>query len=126
MKRTAITRTKTTRLEKFEAEFEKMKPLVKERSQGYCESWPFVRDHCTVEIQDLYHSAPIAATCQFSNPVNVHHRKYRGRSRGGTNALSNLIHVCEPCHSWIHAHGGFGEPANLLRLALSAGESEEL
>jgi 5-methylcytosine-specific restriction endonuclease McrA len=56
--------------------------------------------------------------------VHVHHRKYR--SRGGTNALTNLLGVCRSHHDWTHAHGGFGQPANVLRLALSAGEDETL
>ena len=108
----------------YQKEFEAMKPLVKERSFGLCESWVFVSANCSEEIQDIYHASPIAGTCRFRNPVHVHHRKYR--KRGGTNSLSNLVHLCEPCHSWIHAHGGFDGLANRLRLALSAGESEEL
>jgi len=114
----------TKRQSDFNREFEAMKPVVKARSRGYCESWPFVRDNCPEEAQDLYHAAPIAGTCQFKNPVHVHHRKYR--KRGGTNSPMNLLHLCEPCHSWIHAHGKTGGPANLLGLALGANESEEL
>lgn len=101
-----------------------MKPIVRERSQGYCESWRFVRDNCDLETQDLYHpEGGLASVCAI-RATNVHHRKYR--SRRGTNALSNLIDLCTPCHAWIHAHGKFDGPANRLRLALSAGESEEL
>lgn len=101
-----------------------MKPRVRERSQGYCESWPFVRDNCDLETQDLYHpEGGLASVCAI-RATNVHHRKYR--SRRGTNALDNLIDLCTPCHAWIHAHGKFDGPANKLRLALSAGESESL
>ena len=97
-----------------------MKPRVRERSGGQCESWPFVRDHATSE-QDLYHSAPIAGTCQYRNPVHVHHRKYR--SRGGTNSIENLVHLCQPCHDFVHA---FPDVSNKLRLSLHEWESEEL
>ena len=103
----------------FEAEFHHAKERVRERSFGLCESWPFVRDHAP--DPDIYHGLEIASTCQFKYPVHVHHRKFR--SRGGTNALSNLVHLCEPCHSFVHSHP---EIANELRLALHAGESEEL
>jgi len=116
----------------FQREFDAMKPLVRERSGGYCESWPFARDHCaeghkvysdgTLETDICtYHTIPIAGTCEFRNPIHIHHRKYR--SRGGTNALSNLLHLCEPCHSWIHANP---ELSNKLGLSLHAGESEDL
>ena len=103
----------------FEREFQSMKPLVISRSMGYCESWPFVRD-MDRETQMLYHEH-MAMACQFRNPVHVHHRKFR--SRGGTNSRDNLIHLCEPCHSFIHSHP---EIADKLRFALHAGESEEL
>ena len=56
--------------------------------------------------------------------THVHQRKYR--KRGGSNSLDNLLDVCEPHHSWIHAHGGFGATANLLGLALSAEQDEAL
>ncbi len=35
-------------------------------------------------------------------PFHVHHIVYR--SRGGTNAPSNLITLCVPCHEHIHGH----------------------
>ena len=123
MKRSEITRKKTKRLSAYDREFEKMKLLVRKRSGGRCEvlSWTL----------NLSLTSPIIESClawsasgHRAEGAPVHHRKYR--QRGGTNSLDNLLHVCQPCHDWIHAHGGFGQPANLLGLALSAGESEEL
>ena len=111
---------KTKRLAKYDAAFEKMKPLVRERSFGLCESFPFA-SRWSEEAIDIYNSSPVAVTCEFRNPVHIHHRKYR--SRGGTNALSNLIHLCEPCHTWTHSHS---ELSNKLGLSLKSWEKEEL
>jgi 5-methylcytosine-specific restriction endonuclease McrA len=106
----------------YEEELQAAKVLVVERSKGICEA-------ATLVLYNLQHTPETHEALElFLNrkcgmfAVHVHHRKYR--SRGGTNQLSNLAHLCEPCHSWVHSHGGFGEPANLLGLALSAGELE--
>lgn len=34
--------------------------------------------------------------------AQVHHVIPRGR--GGTHDLINLVALCEPCHSWVHAN----------------------
>jgi hypothetical protein len=116
MKRSAITPS----ISDFEREFQAMKPSVALRSGGLCEARYFAQNYAPdADVID----ALKAVKCEI-RATNTHHRKYR--SRQGTNALSNLIDLCTPCHSWIHAHGKFGGPANTLRLALSANESEEL
>lgn len=33
---------------------------------------------------------------------HAHHR--RRRSQGGRHELANLVWLCHPCHTWIHAH----------------------
>lgn len=133
MKRTSVKRQSAAGFA-YQAEFDLMKPLVISRSQGLCE----VAEHCRrlidqarkAEDSGLAESLAKAARHMMDSHrclgrgSNVHHRKYR--SRGGTNILDNLIHCCGPCHSYIHSEGGFGRPANVLRLALSAGEDESL
>lgn len=112
---------KSKRLKEYDAEFNRMKPIIMERARGMCEAPKFTFHFARKERGLLWNA------CDGSKPhpaVHVHHRKYR--SRGGTNAESNLIALCNDAHSWTHAHGGFGQPANLLGLALSAGESEDL
>lgn len=124
--------TQAQELAKFNREFENMKPLVHERSKGKCEATAFAVRYVTTKNPKITddewpHDAFISLHDRCTGyATQVHHRKYRGRSRGGTNALINLLDVCDWCHSWIHAHGKFGGPANLLGLALSAGESEDL
>ena len=121
MKRTTITRKKTKRLSEYDREFEAMKPIIMERAHVLCEAANFT-------LATRVATGQLWTVCgdgyNWHGAVHVHHRKYR--SRGGTNAESNLIALCNDAHSWTHAHGGFGQPANLLGLALSAGESEDL
>ena len=76
-----------------------MKPEVLARSGGRCEAR--LADRCLVTAN------------------HVHHRKYR--SRGGSNGLSNLIHVCLPCHDWIHSNP---ELSNVTGLSLHEWEDE--
>ena len=66
-------------LQAYEADFQKMKPIIKARSKGVCEARTGV---CT------------------RRAVHVHHRKLR--SQGGSNSPDNLIDVCFDCHDWIH------------------------
>lgn len=142
MNRSSITKKKTKRTSTFDREFEKMKPIIKARSGGRCEADLFamrwVMAFGTVGLNDV--GVPIAvepwngAWVEFINRLDdcttwateVHHRRYRGKSRGGSNAESNLIHLCDACHDWIHAHGGQGGAANILGLALSSWSGEEL
>jgi hypothetical protein len=105
----------------FEIEFQAVKPSVHLRSGGLCEAKHFAQTFAPHETEAL--EALRAVKCSLLS-TNTHHRKYR--SRGGTNRLSNLLDLCDAHHSFIHANGGFDGPANKLRLALSAGESEEL
>lgn len=126
MKRSPMSRKKTKRLSDYDAEFEKMKPLVKFRSRGECEAVMVALAYQRVEPnQDAYEQFTAWHDRNCSRrAVHVHHRKYRWR--GGTNAESNLAYLSRECHDYTHAHGGFGRAANLIGLALSAGESEEL
>lgn len=133
MKRTTVKKQSAKGFD-YAVEFDMMKPLVISRSQGLCE----VAEHCRKLIdqarkaEDSEGAELLAKAARqmmgahkcLGRGSNVHHRRYR--SRGGTNRLENLIHLCGPCHSWVHSQGGFGMPGNVLRLALSAGESEEL
>ena len=79
--------TKTKRLKEYEAEFREASKLVKARSQGRCE---FVK----------------IAGCLFrgctEQAVHVHHRKLR--SQGGGDEIENLVHLCVPCHGYLHNH----------------------
>jgi len=122
MQRKAMKQGRSQKRVAYDEEFAEAKFLVKERSKGVCEAATFVlynlhRTPETAEALQMFLDVP----CGF-HAVHVHHRKYR--SRGGSNQLSNLNDLCEAHHSWAHAHGGFGEPANLLGLSLSAGELE--
>jgi HNH endonuclease len=136
LKRTPIKRRKSQRQAEYDEELEVMRPLVIERSGGYCEALRLAMQtvegivgHGGYADGDLGRAFGEFADQQYEclgDAAHIHHRKYRGNSRGGTNALDNLLHVCGSCHRWIHAHGGAGQPANLLGLALTAEESEEL
>lgn len=37
------------------------------------------------------------------------------RSGGGADHLDNLAWLCEPCHTWVHAHPGIAYRLGLLR-----------
>lgn len=134
LRRSRIKQRASTALADYNREFEAMRPLVEARSGGRCEALALALRTTEKRRGDNWHvGAPWArAFDDFSSrgsectghAMHIHHRKYR--SRGGTNGIDNLIHLCEPCHSWAHTHGGFGQRANLLGLALSADESEEL
>lgn len=56
---------------------------VTERSGGQCEALTIA---CTVQASHIHHIA--------------------GRSGSDPHRLENLLHVCSPCHSYIHANPG--------------------
>lgn len=64
----------------FQTEFDRMRPLVRQRSGGQCE-------------------ARFSGRCT-GTATHVHHRKRR--SQGGTNELPNLLDTCHSCHQTIH------------------------
>jgi hypothetical protein len=115
----------------YDKAFEAIKPLIWARSNRQCEAATFVANILPRNEEDRTEEM-VNAVLDFlmvecgGVAVHVHHRKYRNTSRGGTNHPVNLLALCNAHHAWVHAHGGFGQPANLLRLALSAGELEEL
>lgn len=114
MKRTSLKRRKSKRLANYDAEFERMRPLVMAKAKDQCQAATFTFPYRKAGgilwsgCRDGYHAA-----------THVHHRKYR--SRAGTNAESNLIAVCAEAHEWIHAHP---KESHLLGLSLKATESE--
>jgi hypothetical protein len=70
------------RLSAYDAEFRRMRPVVRRRSGGRCE-------------------AGVAPNCT-GRATHVHHRQLR--SQGGPNSLANLLDVCVYCHGVIHGH----------------------
>lgn len=72
----------------------KVRAAVKSRSGGRCET----------ELVDICRG--VAA--------HVHH--VLRRSQGGVHVLENLLHVCWPCHSWIHDHPAEAAALGYLQL----------
>lgn len=70
---------KSKRVSAFDAEFERVKVVVRARSKGYCEG--AVSGICTGVGQ------------------HFHHRKRRGP---GGNEPGNVIHLCSACHNFAH------------------------
>lgn len=66
--------------------------VVVDRAGGYCEA--MCCPNCSGRAEQL------------------HHRKLR--SQLGRHEVSNLIHICHNCHSWIHAHTGEAYRIGLL------------
>jgi len=75
---------------KLEAELRRSKKLVRERSEGRCEFNRWLGAPGGGEIVCL------------STAVHVHHIK--PRSHGVDHRPENLLHLCDSCHSEIHAH----------------------
>lgn len=130
MKRSNITKKKTKRLSDYDAEFARMKSIVRERSRGKCEALNVAVAYVMGPNADFDSASTLTEFIEWheincrGRADHCHHRKYR--VRGGTNASSNLVDLSIDCHAWAHAHGGFTQPANLIGLALSARESEKL
>lgn len=91
LKRVAMKRARGKKATKDFLEMQRARPRVYARSQGHCEA-----------TKAPYRFDPdLDATCT-RYATHVHHRKYK--SAGGSNELDNLLHVCQPCHTWIHAN----------------------
>lgn len=95
-----MSRAKSERLKAYEAELDAMRPKVRRRSGGKCE-------------------AMLLGVCR-GQAQHVHHRLRR--PHGGPNTMANLIDLCSPCHSWVHAHV---RPAQKLGLLLKMGADPE-
>lgn len=80
------------RLSEYDAEFQRMRPVVRHRSAGRCE-------------------AGVASNCT-GQATHVHHRQLR--SQGGPNTLDNLLDVCVHCHGVIHGNPAASYAAGLL------------
>lgn len=91
VRRTTL-RVRSPRRSRFEAELDAVTPVLGARSQGMCE-------------------AQLLGVCA-GRAVHRHHRKRR--SQGGGNELANLVHCCEPCHTFLHAHPAVAYAAGLL------------
>ena len=74
------------------------------RRHGYTSSYQDEFRH--VRRQVLHRDQYRCQVCQRGGPgLHVHHIVYR--SRGGTNAMSNLITLCPTCHRSVHARKRF-------------------
>jgi len=82
MKPTAKSQAKAR---KFAKELDDVTPALIERAQGKCE----VR---------------IIMVCGSGMTVAHRHHKLQRNHPACTNDLSNLLYVCDACHTWIHAH----------------------
>lgn len=57
-------------------------------------------------VEELFDRSEYA--CEANTPdcigqgQKIHHRRLR--RQGGGDELDNLLHVCNPCHLFIHAH----------------------
>ena len=113
------------RVSDFQIEFDAMKPSVHLRSGGLCEAAYFSQRFCErlqlrPEAAKEAYFALRAARCRDTSQPRP---PPQYRSRGGSNALSNLLETCLNCHQWIHS---FPELSNRLGLSLHEWESEEI
>lgn len=95
MKRTPLKRTGKKQTADT-SEMRKARASLQARSNGVCEQ------------------------CDAARATEAHHIKRK--SQGGTNTLDNLVHLCGPCHWWVHANPA--ESANLGLLHLTKGIEE--
>jgi hypothetical protein len=128
MKRSPITKKASQRKIDFDKELDAMRPIIAARSKGNCEADRIVFDYVIASQEDpallLEAQQSYREVRCWKRASEVHHRKYR--RRGGTNSEDNLAHLCLAHHAWAHRHGGFGRYGNLVGLALSSGQSEEM
>ncbi len=81
-------RSVSARARAYRRGLDRQRTAVGKRSGGQCE-----------RVRTLRNGMSFRCT----NPaVHVHHRVRR--SQGGTNDLSNLVHLCHRCHEWVHAN----------------------
>jgi 5-methylcytosine-specific restriction endonuclease McrA len=122
--RAGLTQASSKRRVAYEDDLDAIRSHVYERSRGACESWEFVKQNKSADDATLYWSTMMPVNCLMHRPSHIHHRKYR--SRGGSNDLVNLLYVCQPCHQFIHEHGGIDQVASVLGFALHSWEDEAL
>ena len=63
----------------------KIREAVERRSGGYCEA--ACNGNCSRQAAPMHHRLP--------------------RSAGGPHTEANLLHLCDNCHRYIHAHPGY-------------------
>jgi hypothetical protein len=83
-RRTPMNWKASTKNREFAAELDAVTPALEARSGGWCE-------------------LGISGVCG-TGMAGLHRHHRRRRSQGGTNDLSNLIHLCDGCHTYVHAH----------------------
>lgn len=76
--------------------------VLRDRSGGRCES---VVDHIAGTLLGEWERV-----CT-DTATDVHHRQ---RRREGGHAITNLLHLCRPCHAWAHAHPAEARAAGLI------------
>lgn len=72
---------------------ERTRALVRDREDGRCAL-------CRSEMTDIHHLWP---------------KGMGGSSRPGIHAVSGLIGLCRPCHSWTHGNVAASEAAGWIR-----------
>lgn len=110
---------RSDRRREFENELNRQRPLIYERSQGICEAWATVaasafevKERLVGDIRMLALRTPewdralseyVEADPCTGTATEVQHRA--GRGPAGSNALSDLLHLCAGCHRWATDHG---------------------
>lgn len=73
--------------------------MKRKPSKSKAEFPPDVRE--AVARRSLGHCEAQTEVC-WGTATMIHH--IRRRSQGGTGTFENALHVCAPCHDWIHLH----------------------
>ena len=90
VKRTQMKRRRSSRVDAFARELQKITPALVARAGGRCE---LADESC-------------------DGPFHRHHRKLRGQ--GGDNQIDNLLLVCDHHHRFIHANPALSYEAGYL------------
>lgn len=80
----------------------KRSPIARIGQRGRSRARNLQRARSLVAIRSGGECEVFAGPDCLGRATQLHHRLRR--SQGGTEALSNLLHVCPVCHSTIHQH----------------------